>query len=80
MGNMDRILPQARPATPAPTPSIAPGGAPRVISGVPNPMVHIASDLRNSLYGSGSLTSGNAHIGSIQTNITRVMSVSNEFS
>ena len=66
------------PLVPAPTPSIS-GGHP-IIPGVPNPMTHIASDIRNSLYGTGSFGSNNVHIGSIQSNISRALSVSNEFS
>lgn len=71
----ERIL-QNRPLTP----SIAPGGAPTVISGVPNPQTQISKDIRNSLYGTGSLNSGSAHINSIQNNINRALSVSAVFS
>jgi hypothetical protein len=69
----------SHPMLPVPSPSIAPRN-PQVISGAPNPMVHIASDIKNSLYGTGSFGSNNVHIGSIQSNISRALSVSNEFS
>jgi hypothetical protein len=68
----------SHPMLPAPTP--APVGGHPIITGVPNPMTSIANDVRNSLYGTGSFGSGNVHIGSIQSNISRALSVSNEFS
>lgn len=67
------------PLIPAPTTSIAPR-TPQVIKGAPNPMTSIASDVKNSLYGTGSLSANSAHFGSIQSNIARALSVSNEFS
>jgi hypothetical protein len=62
-----------------PAPSIAPR-TPQIIKGAPNPMASISSDIRNSLYGTGSLGTNSAHIQSIQSNISRALSVSNEFS
>jgi len=89
MTNMQRILPQQGRANPIAdavrnnmfgTPRLAPGGSPQIIRGVPNPMSNIASDIRNSLYGRGSLSSGSAHIGSIQANINRALNASKQFS
>ena len=89
MTNMQRILPQQGRANPIAdavrnnmfgTPRLVPGGSPQVIRGVPNPMFNIASDIRNSLCGRGSLSSGSAHIGSIQANINRALNASKQFS
>lgn len=55
------------------------GGHP-FISGLPNPQTQISKDIRNSLYGTGSFGASNVHVGSIQQNIARALSVSNEFS
>ena len=56
------------------------GGHPAIISGVSNPQSQIAKDVLNSLKGTGSLTSNSIHVSSIQSNIARALSVSNEFS
>ena len=89
MTNMQRILPQQGRANPIAdavrnntfgSPRLAPGGPPQVIRDVPNPMSQIQSNIRNSLYGRGSFSSGSAHIGSIQNNINRALSVSKQFS
>ena len=89
MANMQRILPvQGMPNSIVAavrnntfgTPRLAPGGSPQIIRGVPNPMSNIASDIRNSLYGRGSISSGSAHIGSIQANINRALNASKQFS
>ena len=89
MTNMQRILPVQGRANPIAdavrnntfgSPRLAPGGPPQIIRGVPNPMSNIASDIRNSLYGRGSLSSGGAHIGSIQANINRALNASKQFS
>src|SRR5665647_94781 len=89
MTNMGQILPQKEKANPIAdavrnntfgTPRLAPGGSPQIIRGAPNPMSQIQSNIRNSLYGRGSFSSGSAHIGSIQNNINRALSVSKQFS
>ena len=88
MTNMGQILPQKGKANPIAdavrnntfgTPRLAPGGSPQIIRGAPNPMSNIASDIRNSLYGRGSFSSGGAHIGSIQANINRALNASKQF-
>lgn len=81
---MANIYTSSRPVAPpvsGQAPPIKQGGTPPpIIKGVPNPMTQIASTVRNSLFGSGSLGTNNAHIGSIQNNIARAISVSKEFS
>jgi hypothetical protein len=69
----------SHPMLPAPTPAIS--GSHPLIPAKPviNPMSAIANDVRNSLYGTGSFGSNNVHIQSIQSNISRALSVSNEF-
>ena len=89
MTNMQRILPVQGIPNPIVaavknnmfgSPRLAPNMPQQVIRGVPNPMVNIASDIRNSLCGRGSLSSGSAHIGSIQANINRALNASKQFS
>ncbi|MHB8102372.1 MAG: hypothetical protein ACYDEF_09410 [Methanosarcina sp.] len=74
MANMQRILPVQG----IPNPIVA--AVRNNTFGTPNPMVNIASNIRNSLFGRGSLSSGGAHIGSIQTNINRALNASKQFS
>ena len=70
----------SHPVVTAPSQISGSGSHPAIISGVPNPQAHIANDILNSLKGTGSLATSNVHVGSIQQNLARAISVSNEFS
>ena len=74
MANMQRILPVQG----IPNPIVT--AVRNNTFGTPNPMSQIQSNIRNSLYGRGSLSSGGAHIGSIQANINRALNASKQFS